>query len=538
MFSGAHVFRVLLVLTGSMSVALAESPVATALRGFRPEALRAHMQFLASDSLEGRETGSRGFNLAAEYVATNFQLLGLVPAGEDKSYFQPIRFRSATLVRDKTFLKFRRQEGEETLAYGQHFISAASLVDTNLDLEGSLVFAGFGIVAPELNVDDYRGIDVRGKVVVVRIGAPAGFPVAERAYFGGLQLKREIARTKGAIGLILLRDEDADKRTPFATSAARSVFPVMQWLDPSGRPPQAANEVPLMATLNVEVGKRLLGAVDKPGPLPGSVSARIVSTHTDVTSANIAGVLPGSDPSLRNEYVIYTAHLDHLGLGPEVNGDRIYNGAQDNEAGVAGLLEIARAFAGMRPAPKRSVLFLVVTGEEKGSLGSGYFVEHPTVRFADIVANVNIEGLGLAFDFRDVVALGADYSTLGNVVDKAARRLKLEISPDWMPEQLFFTRSDQYSFVKRGIPAVFHFFGQKAVDPAIHARDEITGFLAKHYHQPSDDMTQPMNFWAGVKWSRFDFMVGYLVAQNPLRPTWKSDNFFGRTFGGAGRERR
>jgi Zn-dependent M28 family amino/carboxypeptidase len=245
----------------------------------------------------------------------------------------------------------------------------------------------------------------------------------------------------------------------------------------------------------------------------------------------VVGILRGSDPKLRNEYVVYTAHLDHLGIGKPVNGDAIYHGAMDDAAGVAAVIEIARAFQSMKQKPRRSIIFIATTGEEKGLLGSDYYARHPTVPQSQIVADINIDSINLWYDSRDVVVIGSEHSSLGTVVDRVAAKMGLEISPDDHPEQRYLFRTDTYSFIQIGVPSIFPWPGYKTVDPKVDGANLLREWFQTRYHQPNDDMNQPMDFEAGAKNSRFDFLLGYTVAQDENRPVWKDGDFFGKTFG-------
>ncbi len=257
---------------------------------------------------------------------------------------------------------------------------------------------------------------------------------------------------------------------------------------------------------------------------------RTLSVHDRLESPNVAGLLRGSDPSLREEVVVYSAHLDHLGIGEPVQGDSIYNGALDNASGSAGLLEVARAFATLPTTPRRSVMFLAVTGEEEGLLGSDYFAEHPTVPIERIVANVNLDGLALLYPLREMVAFGAEHSTLDSTVARAAKRLGVTLAPDPFPQEVFFVRSDQYSFVRRGVPSLFPFMGMRS-DSGVDAPARFKEWLASRYHTPQDDIGQPMNFEAGARHAQLGFLVGLEIANANERPAWRKGDFFERTFG-------
>jgi Zn-dependent M28 family amino/carboxypeptidase len=266
--------------------------------------------------------------------------------------------------------------------------------------------------------------------------------------------------------------------------------------------------------------------------LPVTATIENASKFRDLRSPNVVARVIGSDPKLRDEYVVYTAHLDHLGIGQPVNGDRIYNGALDNASGSACLLEIARAYSKMQPRPRRSVLFVSVTGEEAGLLGSDYFSHYPTVTKDRLIADINIDGnLALLWPIEDLVARGSEHSTLGLTVQEAAARLSLNVSPDPFPELVLFIRSDQYSFVKQGIPSVFPSAGTKSSDPNVNPQQIITKWRQTTYHKPQDDMKQAFDFESGAKYARYNFVLGYLVAQKTERPAWNRGDFFGDHYG-------
>jgi Zn-dependent M28 family amino/carboxypeptidase len=260
------------------------------------------------------------------------------------------------------------------------------------------------------------------------------------------------------------------------------------------------------------------------------VTVRTVTAHDQVESPNIAGILPGSDPKLRDQVVLYSAHLDHLGIGLPVQGDSIYNGALDNALGSAAMLEVARAFARLPKRPRRSVLFLAVTAEEKGLLGSDYFAEYPTVPRQRIVANVNLDGLAVLYPLRELVPMGAEHSTLDGVVQRAAEQLDIELAPDPFPEEVFFVRSDQYSFVRRGVPSLFLFMGLKS-DSGVNAVERFQEFGRTRYHLPQDDLSQSFDLESGARHAQMNFLVGLETSNADQAPAWKPGDFFGRMFG-------
>jgi Zn-dependent M28 family amino/carboxypeptidase len=266
--------------------------------------------------------------------------------------------------------------------------------------------------------------------------------------------------------------------------------------------------------------------------MPFTANIHNQSGLKDLRSPNVVAKLEGSDPVLKNEYLVYTAHLDHLGIGEPVNGDKIYNGALDNASGCATMLEVARAFSDMNPRPKRSILFVAVTGEEVGLLGSDYFAHYPTVSKGEIVADVNLDEDLMLWPLRDIIAFGAEHSSLEGVVKRAAKRLELTVSPDPAPEETTFIRSDQYSFVKQGIPAIFPVAGLKSSDPAIDPAAIFKKWEQTKYHEPQDDMQQPgLDFDQAVKYAQFVFLCGWLVTQDEAPPEWNPKDFFGEHYG-------
>jgi hypothetical protein len=503
--------------------------------------LEEHIRYLASDRLAGRGTGTPGYDSAARYVAERFGELGLDSAGTS-GYFQPVPFRHARAI-DGSGLVLVGRSGRRALTSYRDYIPVPNFVEPRAEVTAPLVFAGFGVTAPERGYDDYRGVDPKGKIVVLLTGAPSSFPAAERAHYASNRLKRENAVGRGAVGILVVRTRD--QTFPWDRSVRQSRRGNMRWLDRNGAPTDVSPALRGAATLSDTAAAQVFegapqslsqildaAAAGKPPAfdLPLRATLRTVSTYDRLESPNVAGLLRGSDPRLRDEVVVYTAHLDHLGIGEPVKGDSIYNGALDNASGSAALLEVARAFASLPTAPRRSVLFVAVTGEEEGLLGSDYYAEHPTVPLERIVANVNIDGLAILYPFREMSALGAEHSTLDSTVARVAGRMGVTIAPDPFPQEVFFIRSDQYSFVRRGVPALFPFLGMRS-DSGVDAAARFKEWLATRYHTPQDDVDQPMDLEAGAKQAQLDFLVGLEIANADERPAWKEGDFFGSRFG-------
>jgi hypothetical protein len=518
-------------------------PADQAMAAIHPEALRADIRFLADDLLEGRGTATRGHLIAAKFMATQFEALGLQPAGDSGTYFQSVPLRSLQIDQTASTLTITRAGQPLSLTMAEDFLAAVDPGRADTAAEGPVVFAGYGVTAPEQHYDDFKGIDVKGKIIAVMPGAP-NFESSLKAHYSSGEVKAQAAVDRGAIGVIGLDDPVQEKSYAFSKFARDLATPEFRWLDKQGRPNDYFPELLGGAYLSLPATEKLLDgaphnaneifALAKDGkalptfPLPITAKIRNITKSQDVQSPNVVARLEGSDPQLKNEFVVYSAHLDHLGIGAPVNGDSIYNGALDNASGCATLLEIARAFSAMNPRPRRSMLFVIVTGEEAGLLGSDYFAHYPTVPKASIVANVNVDEVLMLYPLRDIVAFGAEHSSLDAVIRKAAARLYLVESPDPFPDEVDFIRSDQYSFVKQGIPAVCPSPGIKSDDPKIDPTAIYNKWEQERYHQPQDDIDQPgLDFESAAKFARYALLVGYLIAQDPQRPTWNKGDFFG-----------
>lgn len=542
-------FALLLCISLFFSIARAQGgssdfPSQDFLRQIRAEALRAHMEFLADDLLEGRGTGTRGFQLAANYIRAQFEQMGLKPGGVSGSYFQSVRFRKSELLRDQCSLTFKRDgagEPAQSLVFDKDYVMVGDPLRTDANADAPVVFVGFGVTAPRFKYDDYAGVDVHGKIVAALYGAPPSFPSAPGAHYSDGVVKLKNATDHGAIGVLIIWGGKVEERTPFTELVRFYRQPTMRWLDSKNKPNDTDPTLQARATISSSTASALMQGSGKSWkqvvataleskpqafPLPVTASIHVVSRHSEVESPNIAGVLPGSDPKLASEYVVFTAHADHLGIADPVNGDSIYNGAADNASGTAALIEIARAFATTPQAPRRSLLFIAVTGEEEGLLGSDYYAHNPTVPMSQIIANVNMDEVSFLYDFKDIVPLGAEHSSLGAVADDVARHMGLEVSPDPAPEEVYFVRSDQYSFVQQGVPSLYIGEGYKAVDPKLDGQKMQNDWESTRYHLPSDDMAQPLDFKAMVKCTQVDLAAGYEIAQQTARPHWNKGDFF------------
>jgi Zn-dependent M28 family amino/carboxypeptidase len=517
---------------------------AAALSAIRPEALRAHMDFLADDLLEGRGTGTRGHLIAAHYVASQIEALGFLPAGDGASYFQRVPFRRAQIVNQGTSLSLDLPKGGKKLVPYEDFVAMPGLLLEHAVAEGRAAYVGYGVSAPGRGHDDYAGVDVRGRVVVCLLGAPASFPADERAYYSSTTLKTRTAASRGAVGVLTLVTPESEKRRPFARFAADHDRVSMDWMDgetPGDQAPGVQARAVLSRrgaeilftgaprTLEAAFEEAAQGKVDS-FDLPATVRLRVESRQSSFDSPNVLGLLRGSDPELAKEFVVLSAHLDHLGIGTPKDGDSIYNGAFDNASGVAAMLEVARGLAGLPRRPRRSILFAAVTGEEKGLLGAEYWARHPTVGPGTIVADLNADMFLTLFPVKDVVVLGGEHSSLGATVGALAPRLGLEVSPDPFPEEVLFIRSDHYAFVQQGIPSIMLDCGLHSADAGIDGARLVREWMATRYHSPRDDMRQVIDFDSAAKIARLYLLIAARVADDDRRPAWNAGDFFAEKF--------
>ncbi len=508
----------------------------------RPDAVRAHVKFLADDRLQGREAGSPGYDIAAAYVAAQFEALGLKPAGGAGGYLQPTPLSADRVANEGRITLRPNAGGRVPLVFGVDYFPYANPSRARLRLDAPLAFAGFGIVAADRGRDDYEGLDVRGKIVVALRGAPKGWQSEERAYYASARLKRAEAAKRGAVGFLTVYTPTTDRIYGFQRAKLGWNALSMTWVGPDGAPFEVGPSAPAAATISLEGAKKLFAGAPTPldailraaeaengAPprfdLPMRARIEVDTIHARVNSANVAGLIEGADPRLKNEVVVLSAHLDHIGVLKGVRGDAINNGAMDNAAGVATLLEAARGFAESAIPPKRSILFLALTAEEKGLVGAEYFARNPTVPRESIIANVNLDMPILTYEFTDVVAFGAERSDLGAIVKGAAARLGVALSPDPTPDEGTFTRSDHFRFVEQGVPSIMLVTGD-----ANGGADAKRLFRAERYHRPGDDLSQPIRYDVAAKFARLNYEIARDIADAPRRPAWRAGDFFATLF--------
>lgn len=513
--------------------ALAQDPAAPE---FSAQRVKAHVAFLSDDLLEGRDAGTRGYDIAARYVATQFEALGLEPAGTDGGWYQNVPFRQSRFGEANARLDIAGTRFEN----GGDIVIAPGGPEPRQSIEAGVVFVGYGLQAPELGIDDYKGLDVRGKVVAILSGFPKGMASDIGAHLASQ--KPKVAQANGAVGTLAILTPTALGVFPWERRAAYAAVPTLNWLTADGRPYSDAPDLRFGAALNAPAAEALFRGARRPfsaiiaeaerdgGKPRGFALAQKVrfereSVGTRFDSPNVVAVLPGSDPALRNEYVLVMGHLDHDGVDEKLPGDdKIYNGAMDNAAGIATLLEAARALANSPDRPRRSILFAAVTAEEDGLLGAQYLARNP-LPGRKLVGVVNLDMPILTYDFEDVIAFGAEHSTLGPIVERAAARDGVTLTPDPFPAEGLFTRSDHYEFVKVGIPSVALATGVKGP-----GREAIAAFLAQHYHRPSDEIGLPIRWDAAAKFARINYLIAREIADSPQAPKWYSDSFFGSVF--------
>jgi hypothetical protein len=494
--------------------------------------IRADVAYLSSDALEGRDTGSNGYRAAADYVARQFAAIGLKPGGPNGSWFVEVPFRRA--VNGAQSVKIRQGRHRLKVKAGEDVSIRPSLTEKHRNITAGLVFAGRGINDPVLGINDYAGVDVRGKIAVVMAGAPKGLSGEVAAHL--VSAKEEMAARAGAIGLVELPVPGAysprSERVGYFTRT-----PILDWVDATGKAGES-NTLRIRVSFSRGVARdllenagqsldRLASAARAGDKLPAfdlgaTISVEAGTDWQDFTSPEVIGIMPGADPAKASESVVLMGHLDHLGVKPDAKPgeDRVYNGALDNATGVATMIEAARKFAAAKDRPRRSVMFVANTGEERGLLGADYLAAHPLA--GAIVGMVNLDMPLLLYDFTDVVAFGAEHSTIARTAAAAGAAMGIAISPDPMPEETLFVRSDHYRFVLRGVPAVFLMTGY-----ANGGKQAYSDFFARAYHSLKDDMSQPIRWNAGARYAELNYRIARAMADDEARPMWYAKDYFG-----------
>ena len=536
-------FTALAALTAFVLLALAparaQDPAALAERR-----VRAHVTFLADDLLEGRGTGTRGHGLAMNYVAAQFMRLGLEPAG-DPGFQQPLALRESRLDLDAGKLVIRHAGSAEiTLAPINDMIARPAAGVAASEITAPAVFVGFAIHAPEFNYSDFAaGIDVRGKIAVVLTGSPKDLPATAKAHYSR-EKTAELVR-RGAVGVVSVFTPAEERRSPWAFAINSSRFPSMRLINPDGSLVEAYPELRATASVSRTAAAALFKHASRPltevfaasersepqaFPLEIELTVGGRATVADITSGNVLGWLPGSDPTLAGEPIVVTAHLDHLGIGPAINGDSIYNGALDNALGTAALIAAAEQLTA-GPRLRRPVLFAALTAEEKGLLGATHLARHPPARVRRFAANLNFDMPVILAPVRDVIGIGAEHTTLGASLAVVAAKMNFTLSPDPAPDEVVFVRSDQYPFIRAGVPALFMKSGLRGLDPKQDLAALESDFRKTHYHKPGDDLTRPIHWPSAGTFAVLTAELIRAVADDPVAPAWKPGDFFGSRFG-------
>lgn len=492
----------------------------------------AHIEFLADDRLEGRNVGSKGFELAADYVAAQFEKAGLAP-GAGTGYSQPVEFAKVTLDEPASRLSVVRNGTASPVKLGDEALLGTP--QQNTDTEAPLFFAGYGLDIPDAGYSDLKDPGLRGAIAVFIGGGPSNISGNLRAHSSSGEERAKAMKAAGAVGTISIPNPKA-MDIPWVRQSGNRLQARMSLADPAfstqaGR--FSANWNPALAERLFEGSGHTLAeifaAADNDRPLPHfamktSIQAHVVMARETLQSRNVVAVRPGSDPVLKNEYVVVSAHLDHLGVGAPVNGDAIFNGAMDDASGIASMIEIARALKASGVKTKRSLVFIAVTGEEKGEQGSRYFAERPTTG-GKIVADINMDMYLPLFPLKYLEVQGLTESTLGDDIRAVAKTANVEIQADKEPNANRFIRSDQYSFVKKGIPALAFKFGWVPGSPE---QKIFRDWYSNRYHSVSDDLTQPVDRQAAAQFNSILLSLMRRVADAPKAPEWKGDSFFRR----------
>jgi Zn-dependent M28 family amino/carboxypeptidase len=511
-----------------------------AMQSINPDRLRAHTRFLSHDLLEGRGTGQRGGDIAAEYIATQFATYGLKPAGDNGSYMQRVPMVGITPLAETKFALVGPGSDSRDLKVLDDYVAYDQTQKPESDVNADIVFVGYGIEAPEYNWDDYKGVDVKGKVLLMLVNEPGNddpkfFKGRALTYYGRWTYKYEEAARKGAVGAILIHRTDM---ASYGWEVVRnSNSGEKSYLELDGTPKlkvaawvQLAVAEALAKKSGLDLNKLMADARTrefKPVPLQSKLVAHMVSKVRPFASNNVIGVLPGSDPKRKDEAVMFTAHYDHLGIRPDMPGDNIYNGADDNATGCAILLELAQVYGAAAQKPPRSLIFASVTAEEQGLLGSEYLGKHTPIPAGKITLDLNYDDVPPLGSPEEVEVSGSERTTFYPVVESLAKEFRLDIKPDSRPEAGHYYRSDHFSLARVGIPAFSVNQGMK-----FKGHDEAWGraqadeYTAKHYHQPSDEYHPEMDFTSDAAMARFGFALGWEAASLPHLVGWeKGDEF-------------
>lgn len=532
-----------------MLIGCQTDPLKNALETVTTDQLMSHIAVLAHDSLEGRRPASRGEELTIRYIVSQYEAMGLPPGaglepmGENGSFLQKVPI-VGTQIDPKTTLEFSKGSTSLSLKFYDDFIALSGYHQALVSLkDAEVVFVGYGIVAPEQDWDDYKDVDVSGKVLLMLNNDPATedpnfFAGKGRTYYGRWTYKYEIAAQKGALGAIVLHTTES-AGYPFTVVQSSWSAERYDLSQVNGTPKlklkgwtseDATRKYVSLAGFSLD--GLIASAQNKtfrPVPLGVKVTTAMRFDIRHLETNNVVGLLRGSDPALNQEYIVFTAHYDHFGIGKPVAGDSIYNGALDNASGTSLMMTMANAFMAMKTKPKRSLIFAAVTAEEFGLLGSQHLAEHPPVPLKSIIANINTDGMNVWGKTTDITFLGSERSTLGSDIAEVAKVMKMEVKPDPMPEQGLFYRSDHFNFAKVGVPCLSMRTGTSFIGKAdTFAKEIIDQYVAKHYHQPSDEIGEDWNLEGGVQQAEFIIRLTSRIANSKNTPQWNVNDEFAK----------
>jgi len=495
-----------------------------------------HVKFLADDSLEGRDTGSEGLRKAEAYAVEQLRKAGFEPAGSD-GFFQPVRLLQFQIDEAKSSLSLTGDGAAKPLSFADDAYFSTRLTHASANLSAPMVFIGYGLKIPEKNLDELSGLDLKGKIVVYLAGSPSDVPSALAAHYQTISERWKSLRAAGAIGIVNIPNP-ASMDVPWSRISMNRNHPSM---DLAGAEFNEVQGLQVGIAFNPAAAEQLfagsghtfaeiaaLGKDRKPLPhfaLATSLEAKATVLTADVNSANIVAKLPGSDPALRNEFVVLSAHIDHVGIGAPINGDSIYNGAMDDGSGTALALDLAGSFKAHPEKLQRALLFVLVTAEEKGLLGSKYFATHPTVPAKSIVADINVDMFLPIVPLKILAILGLEESDLGARAATVAKSFNVLPQADPEPLRNIFIRSDQYSFIKKGVPSIMM---DVSYEPGSPEQKIFKEWLTNRYHAPSDDANQPVDLQAAALYEEIVRRLLIETANAPARPQWHADSFFRR----------
>jgi len=502
-----------------------------------------HLKYLASDELKGRDVGSDGFDKAANYVAEEFKRNGLLPFGDSGTYFQNIEFLKPSIV--KSSIKFQVKNNSESLngIFGKNISLLASAKSDKFNEKQKLVFVGYGNIIPEEKINDYEGVDVRGKTVIVAVGGPKSI---KNHAFEDILLKVHNAENQGAEGIILFYPQSKlFQNLIFNYVHVFLTKSTLYYSDTSIRGAMSDNKLKLSVYAKTSFVKDIfkLNGLNFTKELRSIESGKNMSKELDlsltcsyttiierINCKNVVSILPGTDSTLKNDYVIAGAHLDHLGIGKKIKGDSIYNGMLDNATGCAAILSMGKAFSQLSEKPKRSTIFICYTAEEEGLFGSNYFVSKNEIKNGRIVASLNLDMIGNLFETTGVMPIGYLHSNLSEAIDYSASKLNLSIAASKTVEEDYVERGDQFSFIKKGIPSLFILPGNTAVDPKINGYKRTNRWLKKYYHSPFDDLNQTYSDKAFLTAIKLNYLTLYYITNNMDEIKWENGSWFHKKY--------